>query len=258
MAETKSPSWANTGSATQTSRRPPSGRNDLQERLCEIYGDCFALVLQLRATRTLDDAQQLRQRIKGLLEQAERRARQVGFSENEVHQASFAIVAFVDETVYSSDWPEKEQWQKKPLQLERFDRYDAGEEFFAHLEELRAHPDQQAQVLEVYYLCLALGFEGRYQLQGKNQLRMLIENTNEQLRRTATHDGRDGTLAPHGRPDDQTTAEMQYKVPAWAVAVIGLLLAGVLYLSMSFYVSREADEAVQTIERVQRSRATLQ
>ena len=263
MAETKSASWTET--APVANEAPPPETATAAPRLSTIYGDCFTLVLQLRAAGGLADAGQLRRRAKELLEQAERKAREVGFSENEVYKASFALVAFADETVHSSDWDEKAAWQNRPLQLERFDRYDAGEEFFTQLDELRTDPHEHPQVLEVYYLCLALGFEGRYQLHGQDQLQRLVENTNVQLRRAGAGspgDTRSGdtrsagaALSPHGAPADRSTAEMRSKIPIWAVVTGGLLVAVLLYVGMTFYISSEAEETIQTIEQVRRAHA---
>lgn len=36
-------------------------------------------------------------------------------------------------------------------------------------------------LLELYYLCLALGFEGKYKLQGREQLRALIQDLGRDL-----------------------------------------------------------------------------
>ena len=257
MAEAKKASWRET--APGTDKEPSAGpaASSPAARLSEIYADCFTLIFNLRTACGLNDAAQLRHRTKALLEAAERAAHAAGYRDEDVHKASFALVAFIDETVYASDWDEKAAWQNKPLQLELFDRYDAGEEFFSHLEALRAHPQQHAPVLEVYYLCLTLGFEGRYQLQGQHQLQLLIENINKQLRQAATHRPR-GVVAPHGHPGDQAAAEMRSKVPVWAVAAGGLVLVLLLYLGMSFYVSSRAGEAVRTVEHVQRAQTEQQ
>ena len=264
MTETKGASWVEITPVADEAPLPETAPS--APRLSTIYADFFTLVLQLRAAGGLADAGQLRRRAKELLEQAERRAREAGFSENEVYKASFALVAFADETVHSSDWDEKAAWQNRPLQLERFDRYDAGEEFFAQLDELRTDPHEHPQVLEVYYLCLALGFEGRYQLHGQDQLQRLIENTNAQLRRAGagspgdTHSDGDtrfagDALSPHGAPADRSAAEMQSKVPTWAVVTGGLLVAVLLYVGMMLYISNEAEETVQVIEQVRRAHA---
>ncbi len=77
----------------------------------------------------------------------------------EAEQARFALVAFADEMLSVSDWSQREQWRKESLQVALYRTTKAGDEFYDHLLALRP---EQNQAREVYYLCLALGFEGRY------------------------------------------------------------------------------------------------
>src|SRR5690554_713768 len=128
-------------------------------RLADVYAPCFTLTLQLRAGHEFGDAEVLRGRIKALLEKTRREAARTGLAPEDVREAEFALVAFLDETLLSSDWSQKDRWLARPLQLELFNRYDAGEEFFLRLDGLRANPSLHAEVLEVYYLCMALGFK---------------------------------------------------------------------------------------------------
>lgn len=77
----------------------------------------------------------------------------------EAEEARFALAALADEMIIVSNWSHKEQWRKDSLQLTLYQTNRAGDEFYDHLAKLR--PDQN-QAREVYYLCLALGFEGQY------------------------------------------------------------------------------------------------
>jgi type VI secretion system protein ImpK len=77
----------------------------------------------------------------------------------ELEEARFALVAWVDEVVLRSDWAGRDAWEREPLQLQVFATNKAGDEFYEHLE--RLHPDQLA-AREIYFLCLAMGFEGGY------------------------------------------------------------------------------------------------
>jgi type VI secretion system protein ImpK len=77
----------------------------------------------------------------------------------EVDEARFALVALADEMIIVSDWSQRERWRADSLQLQLYQTNRAGDEFYERLAALR--PDQN-QAREVYYACLALGFEGRY------------------------------------------------------------------------------------------------
>jgi type VI secretion system protein ImpK len=71
--------------------------------------------------------------------------------------AKFAVCAFVDEAILLSDWEGRDRW--KPFQRRFFNTYNAGEEFFKLLGALL--PDRR-EVREVFGLCLAMGFTGKY------------------------------------------------------------------------------------------------
>ena len=218
------------------------------QRISEIFSPCFALILQLRATDAFGEADLLRQRIKNLLEKAGLQATRAGISHEDIQAAKFALVAFIDETILSSEWMHKDRWLSRPLQLEIYDRYDAGEEFFVKLDGLRAQAALRAEVLEVYYLCMALGFKGRYQLHDQERLRLIIEETYAELKRLPGMGV--NVLSVHGKPRDQVATEVKSKLPAWVVVACAAALGLLVYIGMSFYISDAADDTVGAIESV--------
>lgn len=222
--------------------------DEAKGRLADFYAPCLTLALKLRAAHEFGDAETLRGRIKRMLDASRREAERHGLPPEDAREAEFALVAFLDETLLSSDWSQKDRWLARPLQLELYNRYDAGEEFFHRLDGLRANPSLHAEVLEVYYLCMALGFKGKYQLHGQEELRELIEGTYAEM---ATQPGmKVGQLAPHGSPRDNVTTEVRGRMPTWVLVTAALVLGLVVYLGMSLYISRTADAVAQDIERV--------
>ena len=218
------------------------------QRLAETYAPCFALILQLRATDEYGDAGQLRRRILDMLDRLRREAQRAGSASEDTQEAQFALVAFLDETILSSNWSEKDHWLAKPLQLELYNRYDAGEEFFHRLDGLRANPSLHAEVLEIYYLCMALGFKGRYLLHDQEKLRNLIEDTYGELSRTPGMQV--DALSPHGKPTDQVATEVRSKLPTWVIAVAALVVGLLIYVGMSVYISSTANDTAREIEAV--------
>ena len=119
------------------------------QRLSDLFSDCFTLISQLRITHNFGAYEVFRQRIGDLLSKVERKAKAVGFDFDDIHKALFALIAFIDETVIVSEWEFKQAWLSKPLQLEYYNRYDAGVEFFVNLEQLRQRPQQNWMLLEL-------------------------------------------------------------------------------------------------------------
>ncbi len=78
----------------------------------------------------------------------------------------------------SSSWNEKGRWQGEQLQRLYYKTADAGEIFFERLNTLGPH---QRDVREVYYLCLAMGFTGRYCHEGDEYLVEQLKTANLKL-----------------------------------------------------------------------------
>lgn len=102
---------------------------------------------------------QLKNNIQKLLSKSEDGLRKGEISPDDYDQARFAVCAWIDEALLNSAWPHKEVWIRQQLQRIYYNTTDAGEIFFDRLNSLGPH---QLEVREIYYLCLALGFTGRY------------------------------------------------------------------------------------------------
>ena len=118
---------------------------------------------------------QTRVDIDRLVSQADACLQSKGIPKEDADHARFAIFAWIDEVILSSAWNQKEQWQRQQLQRTHFQTMDAGELFFERLNTLGPH---QNFVREVYYLCLALGFSGRYIDEGDDFLLEQLKTSN--------------------------------------------------------------------------------
>jgi type VI secretion system protein ImpK len=216
--------------------------------LPEIASACFALILQLRRLSDFGDRDMLRQRVRELLRQVERDARDAGYAEEDIRLSVYALTAFLDETIIASEWSHKEDWLANPLQLESYARFDAGEEFFVRLEKLRQRPYAQAGVLKIYYLCMALGFKGKYQFQEKEKLRQMIEDTYADL--TSVKGKPAEILSLHGSRKDEIVSVVARDVPLWVIAVFALALGFGFYLVMTLLVSQAANGVVQVMDSI--------
>ncbi len=225
----------------------PEGTLAAPTRLATFYGEPIALALQLQTASEFGAAEVLRERTRRLLRQAEREAQDAGYDRDDTREATFAVVAFLDETIQGSAWSDREQWLAQPLQLELYDRNDAGEEFFTRLDTLRGAVSERADVLEVYYLCLALGFRGRYEFLPPGEHRDLVAGVYGDLARSPQLTP--GPLAPHAEPAGRVAATVRHRVPAWAVLAACGALAVVVYASLAVYARTTTGTVVGVIER---------
>lgn len=80
---------------------------DKKKNLSDIASECFILILQLRATTNYGTADVLKSKVLDMFDKFENNARKIGVDNEKVRLAKFALVAFLDETIISSDWSEK-------------------------------------------------------------------------------------------------------------------------------------------------------
>ncbi len=205
--------------------------------------DAVTLATQLGSAPDLPNPEVLRQRINATFEQLRNRAQQVDIPSGDAMEAIYAIAAFMDEQILRSPWPARQQWMAQPLQLLYFQENTAGEGFFHRLAALEADPER-SHVVQIYYLCLTLGFRGRYAVANQAELSVLIERTSSQLtRRLANTD----TFSPAGYPVRQRLNLSPKQFPVVGVALGFLALSLVLYTVLVFTTRVSADNAAERI-----------
>ena len=68
----------------------------------------FHLILQLRSTNNYGEANSLKSRVSDMFDRFEKDARSAGIDGEKFKSAKFALVAFLDETIISSSWNQKD------------------------------------------------------------------------------------------------------------------------------------------------------
>ncbi len=217
-----------------------------KKNLSDLSSECLILILQLRSTNDYGDAEVLKTRVYEMFERFESNARKFGIDNDKIRLAKFALVAFLDETIISSSWQQKEAWLSDPLQIKLFETFNAGEEFFTHLNELSQKTSVNKEVLEVYYLCLSLGFKGKYQLQSPENLRTIIDDLNLELHPEAY--GTIDSISPNGKPRQSFVQSVRSGLPLWVYPLGALIVFVIFYVIMSTAISGEAEKAVDFLK----------
>jgi len=171
-------------SPTASTRRP--------ENLPLIFQEVFTAIERLRSNRQgVTDSLAFRHHTREALRAAANQALAAGYPSEDVKYATFATVAFLDESVLNSQNAVFTDWLRKPLQEELFGTHIAGEVFFQHLQQLITRNDSEdlADVLEVHQLCLLLGFSGRYSAGNRGELAQVMSIIAEKIRRVRGHFG---------------------------------------------------------------------
>ncbi len=149
----------------------------------------------------------------------EERLRRATIPDADVLAARYALCTVIDEAVLNTPWGAQSGWAVESLLVTFHREAQGGDKFFQILDRLLGEPQRYLSLLELWYVCLSLGFEGRYRLDERGTIRLedirrdLLQRI-EQLRGPA-----DPALSLHWTGVENRRHTMLHLVPLWVVAV---------------------------------------
>jgi type VI secretion system protein ImpK len=213
--------------------------------LAIILQEVLTAIERLRSNReSVSDAVSFRGQIREALRLVDQEGRQMGYSQDETRLAIFAAVAFLDESVLNSKSSAFVSWPSKPLQEELFGGHVAGETFFVNLESLLRANDSSnvADVLEVYQLCLLLGYQGRYTMGNRGELHAIKQATAEKIKRIRGV----SVLAPDSAPPASGARAVAFD-PVVRWLKYGAIFCGALAIILFFAFKFTLNSGVSTV-----------
>jgi type VI secretion system protein ImpK len=179
--------------------------------------------------------------------EAQARNRQVDLQT--VAAARYALCTLIDETISSTPWGAG-VWNSRSLLVSFHNEAWGGEKFFLILQRLSQDPRTHLDVLELMYLCLALGLEGRYRVldRGFDQLAALRErllHLIQQQRGAVEQD-----LSPHWRGAAAPPASMLRVIPLWVMAAVAAVLLLALQLVFNGLLNQQTDPVFSRMSEI--------
>jgi type VI secretion system protein ImpK len=216
--------------------------------LAKMYWACsdpLTLASQLAYARDLPSPDVLQRRVSSLFDQMARKCREGGIPDEDANEAKYAIAAFTDEQIFRSAWPGRAQWMGQPLQLIYFNENTAGEGFFQRMAALQNQPSR-AHVLEIYYLCLCLGFQGQYAVRGGEGLGPIIDQLAARVGATA---GNTDVISPHGEPREPFRGLMRRELPLVGLSIAFFGLAIVVFIVLKAVLAGSVSSAASDMTK---------
>lgn len=169
-------------------------------------------------------------------------------SEETRYYARYVLCTVMDELVNKTHWGSG-VWSNQSLLSQFHGETGGGERFFQLLEYLQQSPAKNLHLLELMYVCLGLGFEGKYRLdaRGYAQLEALRDNLFHLIRMQKGEPERD--LSPHWQRVTQRRNPLSRYLPLWVVvAVVGVLMLGT-YSGFSYLLNERSSALLTELER---------
>jgi type VI secretion system protein ImpK len=227
-------------------------RLERRENLAFCFQELFTAIVRVRFNlQSVPSAEDFRANAKELIRMATHRAAALGYSGVEdaqgggrftrefeaggvsrsgrtltdVKLAAFAVVSFLDESILTAKSPIFANWPRMTLQEELFGEHLAGETFFQYVQELLTRRDssETSDVLEIYYLCMLLGYRGRYGSSGEGELRAIMESIKGKIGRVRGNPPLSPAWALPGDPPLPKNHDPWLRRFAWTAALAALL-----------------------------------
>ena len=226
---------------------------DHQGRLSLAFQEPLTVAARIRRNQFhAPDPKEFRHHLRNLLGQADAATRQGGYPADFAKLATYAVVALLDESVLTSPGPLRGDWVGYPLQQELFGENVAGENFYLQLRDLLARPDSRdlGDVLELFLLCLLLGFKGRYAASDGAEIQGLITAASQKIHRIR---GGTGSVTPQARlPRGERAPERRDPwVPRLVrSAIVVLAVALILFVGFRLSLGAGSSNVREMVEQV--------
>ena len=207
-------------------------------------------VAWLNNTGEASQPESYRERLAHKVSQFERQCGMSGVDEDSILYARYVLCTVLDEMVNKTPWPDKGEWNRQSLLARFHGETGGGEKFFDLLDHLQLHPATHLAVLELMFVCLNLGFEGKYHLvpRGYLQLEQVKDNLFQLIRLQRGEP--EQSLSPHGHSVSGRRHKLIGYLPAWVIlAVTGLLLL-TMFSGFRFLIDEQGDRVAQEIQNL--------
>lgn len=172
---------------------------------------------------------------------------QLHLEHSQIMIVRYLLCTFIDEMVCTTYWGKEHNWAHESLLNFYYQETYGGEKFFQLMAKMLTTPANNLHVLELMYLCIALGFEGKYRIQpkGKMELDAIRENLYKQIR---TYQGRETIpFYTNAKPSSQNH-HFFYKVPYLKLVASSIALLIIAYTALSIPLIQAENLLISQIE----------
>lgn len=222
------------------------GLNPLEAAAAPLLG----LIMRLKNTSSHPDPERLRQRMVEEMKTFTANARDQSLDEKTVSRARYVLCTVLDEVVLNTPWGRASEWSENSLLITFHKETRGGEGFFELLDSIILDPRKNLILLELMYLCLAFGFQGRYRLldNGRSRLDEQRERAYNAIRTARGEFERE--LSPHWRGSGEQRNPLIRYVPLWVVAAVAATLLLIAYSLFNWLLNSASDPVLTALSDI--------
>ncbi len=210
----------------------------------------MALLSRLQLADPIADPETLKQNISHEIRRFQERAQSLGVDRETVYTARYVLCTVLDEAVLNTPWGQESHWAQSSLLSSFHKEVSGGEKFFHLLKSLANEPAKNNHILELMYICLSMGFEGRYRIVdgGQDKLNRIRQWLYQILQTQAG--SVEQTLSPNvDAVTDKRNALLRY-IPLWVIGALLAALLATLFTTLLFKLNSQSDTVFKQLSLV--------
>jgi len=192
----------------------------------------------------------LHQRLVNEIKSFEIRAKEQGISSEIVLSARYILCTMLDEAVLNTPWGCESAWHQRSLLSIFHNENSGGEKFFMILDRLRESPSENIYIIELFYICLSIGFEGKYRLnpRGKESINRIRDELFSIIRQ---HRGEyERELSPSWQGLGEIRNTMVQYIPLWVVVSVAVAILFSSYSGFRYWLYNSSVPVVSKLEAI--------
>ncbi|WP_114764650.1 type IVB secretion system protein IcmH/DotU [Vibrio rhodolitus] len=150
-------------------------------QILRVSSDLLSLIISVKRIEAPKDMYAFRSAIKGQLTDLKYKVAQLDYPPSVADKTCFLFAVMLDEQILHSEWGEESGWVNQTIVSELFGVKNGGEQFYLVAERALLQPVLLKDLLELIYLMIKLGFRGRYRVEGKELLGVLVQRLEEAI-----------------------------------------------------------------------------
>jgi type VI secretion system protein ImpK len=221
-----------------------SGLNPLLQAAAPL----LAAAPRIRAMPSHPDPQALRASLIEGVRGFESATRSKGLPNEQVIAGRYVLCTLLDEFASSTPGGGSGAWSSNSLLVHFHGEAWGGEKVFQLMGKLAENVGANRNLLELLYVVLALGFEGRYRVldNGRAQLETVRERLAQMLRQDRPPP--DKELSPHWTGAPQGDASVRSGVPVWVLAVAAAFTMMLVFIGLRLSGQARSDATFATLQ----------
>lgn len=211
----------------------------------------IAVFAKTRSTARHNDVGGLYQRLINEIKTFESRLRDLNLKQEQLLSARYLMCSVLDEAVLNTPWGSESAWAQRTLLSVFHGETSGGEKSFLILDRLKQTPAENLDLIELFYICLSMGFEGRYRLmaRGREGLDQIREELFAIIRRQRGDYER--SLSPSWVGLGNMRNPLTEYIPLWFVVALMLAILFFSYSGLRYWLYSSSSPVVQEISELQ-------